>query len=152
MEIDNFNYNKAISQLMIFRRYMADNNARRKDLIENFLILLSPFAPCIAEELWSCISNDSQNKSIFDCNWPKYQDNMLHDNQLTIAVQVNGKVTDESEIREVVIFAKKNVSVKLAKDGTFQEEILLDAGEKTFRIKAIDVYQNEKVETITVSR
>lgn len=115
-DIEKLEYNTAISQLMILRREMADNNARRKDLLENLLILLSPFAPFITEELWEQIGH--KDETIFDQSWPKYEDAMLVDNSIKMAVQVNGKVRGQIEIPrdmdkgEVEKIALENETVK----------------------------------------
>ena len=50
--------------------------------------LVSPFAPHIAEELWSLLGNST---SVFDSGWPSYDEALIIDDRVTMAVQVNGK-------------------------------------------------------------
>lgn len=56
---------------------------------EKFAIMLHPFAPHLAEELWQMIGKAT---SIFEAAWPEYDEFMLVDDEVTIAVQVNGKL------------------------------------------------------------
>jgi leucyl-tRNA synthetase len=57
-----------------------------------YLILISPFAPHIAEELWH---NLGHKKSIFLEKWPKYDPKLVEEKEINIVVQVNGKVRDQ---------------------------------------------------------
>ena len=66
-----------------------------RDVIERFLILLSPFAPHLAEELWQKIGN---SKSIFLKKWPKYDSKLIKEEMITLVIQVNGKVRDKIEV------------------------------------------------------
>ncbi len=56
---------------------------------EKFAILLHPFAPHMAEELYQSLEKTT---SIYDASWPEYDEFMLVDDEVTIAVQVNGKL------------------------------------------------------------
>ena len=86
-DIDVFGFNTAISQLMIFVNELNTKEYISKDTFEKLTILLAPFAPHLAEELWSELWNQS---SIFHQGvWPKYDEKYLVDDVLTIAVQVN---------------------------------------------------------------
>ncbi len=88
-DLENLKFNTAISSLMILVNEME--KADRISLItyQTSLILLSPFAPHIAEELWSQLS---EKKSIFLAPWPKYDKKKIVAESVNIAVQVNGKV------------------------------------------------------------
>ena len=63
---------------------------------ETFLKLLAPFAPHMTEELW-CREDDHLGKSIHLEDWPKYDENKIKDERVTIMVQVNGKVRAQFE-------------------------------------------------------
>ncbi|NBI05711.1 leucine--tRNA ligase [Senegalia massiliensis] len=93
-----FNFNTAISAIMELVndtnkfRESKDNENKNKLLskaIENIVVLLAPFSPYIAEELWSMIGND---KSVHSVNWPKYDEKALIKDEVEIVIQVNGKV------------------------------------------------------------
>lgn len=59
-----------------------------KDIIETMTILLAPFVPHAASEIWEQYGHDG---SIFDETWPEYDEDMLVENTVQIAVQINGK-------------------------------------------------------------
>ncbi len=88
-------YNTAISQLMIHSNSWAtcENISRQEYMI--FLQLLAPFAPHLAEELWS--KNEGQN-SVHQSNWPKFDEQYLVVNSVTLGVQVNGRLRGSIEI------------------------------------------------------
>lgn len=114
-DIDVFGFNTAISQLMIFVNELNTKEYISKDTFEKLTILLAPFAPHLAEELWSELWNQS---SIFHQGvWPKYDEKYLVDDILTIAVQVNWKVrwtieiSPDSTQEQVFAMAKENEKI-----------------------------------------
>lgn len=114
-DIDVFGFNTAISQLMIFVNELNTKEYISEDTFEKLTILLAPFAPHLAEELWSELWNQS---SIFHQGvWPKYDEKYLVDDVLTIAVQVNWKVrwtieiSPDSTQEEVFAMAKENEKI-----------------------------------------
>lgn len=114
-DIDVFGFNTAISQLMIFVNELNTKEYISKDTFEKLIILLAPFAPHLAEELWSELWNQS---SIFHQGvWPKYDEKYLVDDVLTIAVQVNWKVrwtveiSPDSTQEQVFAMAKENEKI-----------------------------------------
>jgi leucyl-tRNA synthetase len=89
-DIREYKFNTALSALMILiNEGLPTDTEFQKDWKEWFTILLHPFAPHMAEELWSMLVNSS---SIYDQKWPEYDEFMLIDDEVTIAVQVNGKL------------------------------------------------------------
>ncbi len=89
-DILEYKFNTAISTLMILLN--AGIPTDPEFIVEwkqNFIIMLHPFAPHMAEELWNIMGN---NCSIYDQKWPEYEEWMLIDDEVTIAVQVNGKL------------------------------------------------------------
>lgn len=110
-DIENLRFNTAISQLMILRNsfYRVEEEEAEQHLVGNtkvgvsgisgriisksdfkkFLILLAPFAPHIAEELWTQLGS---KKSIFAEKWPEYDPALVKDEIITLIVQINGKV------------------------------------------------------------
>ncbi len=89
-DIDGFRFNTAISQLMILVNHLMDCTTITKKTFEDLVILVSPFAPHLAEELREQMGNAY---SIFTkATWPEYEENYLVADTITIAVQINGKV------------------------------------------------------------
>ena len=90
-DIESFNFNTAISAMMIFVNEISKHEKLPKSAMERFLVILSPFAPHIAEELWARLGHA---ESIFLSEWPKFNPEMIKDKEVNIVVQVNGKVRD----------------------------------------------------------
>lgn len=112
-DIEAMRYNTAISQLMILVNEMNKEESLSITSYKLLITLLSPFAPHIAEELWSELRN---KESIFKSDWPKYDSNLIQDETITIAVQVNGKLRDtfdipadlsEEEIKKLAVTSEK---------------------------------------------
>jgi leucyl-tRNA synthetase len=94
-DLDALRFNTAISQLMIFTNdaYKADRLPRAA--MENFVQMLSPLAPHLAEELWQLLGH---NESITYAAWPAYDEAWTVDAEVEIVVQVNGKIVQRSTI------------------------------------------------------
>jgi leucyl-tRNA synthetase len=88
-DVEALRFNTAISQMMIFvnEAYKAEK-LPRKDL-EAFVLLLAPFAPHMAEELWSRLGHPA---SLAYAPWPAYDEALTQDAEVELAVQVNGKL------------------------------------------------------------
>jgi leucyl-tRNA synthetase len=93
-DIENFKFNTAVSGLMIFMNEAFKEGIPKEDY-KKFLQILSPFAPHITEELWSMLG---EKKSINLAAWPAWDENLVKDAELKIAVQINGKVRSEITI------------------------------------------------------
>ncbi|MCM8768247.1 MAG: leucine--tRNA ligase [Candidatus Omnitrophica bacterium] len=93
--LEGFKFNTAISSFMEFLNFALTAERIKAgfclETVERFLILLSPFAPHLAEELWEKTNHQS---SIFTAKWPDYDRSLLEAETVEIAVQVNGKVRD----------------------------------------------------------
>ncbi|OPG96551.1 leucine--tRNA ligase [Chryseobacterium mucoviscidosis] len=94
-DMEHLRFNTAISQLMIFINdaYKADTLSR--EAMENFVQLLSPLAPHMAEELWSRLGHEG---GISYVAWPEYDESMTVDAEVEIVVQVNGKIVTRATI------------------------------------------------------
>lgn len=88
-------FNTAISQMMIFVNEAMAARAVGLDSARAFLRILSPFAPHIAEELWSRLS---QAGFVCQAEWPSYDAALCEDDEIVIVVQVNGKRRDELRV------------------------------------------------------
>ncbi|MGB4833885.1 MAG: leucine--tRNA ligase, partial [Candidatus Moraniibacteriota bacterium] len=94
-DIEAFKFNTAISSLMILVNEMEKAPALPVTSYRSLLILLAPFAPHIAEELWSGLG---EKKSVFLAAWPKYDPRQIREETKIIGVQVNGKVRGTIEL------------------------------------------------------
>ncbi len=108
-DIEELAFNTAISQMMIFVNEYSRLNKRSKFALEQFVLLLSPFAPHIAEELWQRLGHE--NTLAYEV-WPHYQEELTQDPEVSLAIQINGKVrgkitvsaaTDEEAIKETAL-------------------------------------------------
>jgi leucyl-tRNA synthetase len=106
-DIGQFKFNTAISALMIFLN-QAEKEGLTQESYKLFLQLLAPFAPHLAEELWSVHAHP---ESIHATTWPVYDPQLATDTEVTIGVQINGKVrgditvspeATEDEVMEIV--------------------------------------------------
>lgn len=90
-DIESFSFNTAISAMMMLLNEMEKASAISREHYETLLKLLAPFAPHITEELWHDIGNAD---SIHLSEWPIFDETKIVASEITIAVQVNGKVRD----------------------------------------------------------
>jgi len=95
-DIESMRFNTAISAMMILTNEMEKKeNLSQKDF-KSFLQILSPFAPHVTEELWHGLG---EKKSVNLSTWPKWDESLLMDEEIKIALQVNGKVRAELVIQ-----------------------------------------------------
>ena len=103
---DTFSFNTVISGFMENTNKITDLAKKQggidKDTLKTMTILIAPFAPHIAEELWEGLG---ETTSVFEATWPEVDENALKETTMEIVVQINGKVK-----------AKINVDVTLDKD------------------------------------
>jgi leucyl-tRNA synthetase len=91
-DIETFGFNTAISAMMIFVNHLGKQQVKPKQVVENFILILSPFAPHIAEELWEKLGH---TESLAYQNWPLYDTELVKEKEIELAVQVNGKIKDK---------------------------------------------------------
>ena len=94
-DIENLHFNTAVSQLMIYSNHMQKCDSISKNLIKELVIIIAPFVPHLAEELWSILGNKD---SISYQEWPSYDESLIQLDNVTIAVQVNGKLRANIEV------------------------------------------------------
>jgi leucyl-tRNA synthetase len=90
-DIESFGFNTAISAMMIFVNHLGKEAVRPKPVVEKFVLILAPFAPHIAEELWQRLGHTD---SLAYEPWPEYDAELIKEKEIEIAVQVNGKIRD----------------------------------------------------------
>ncbi|MBR3348452.1 MAG: leucine--tRNA ligase, partial [Solobacterium sp.] len=88
-DIDTLNFNTAISQMMIFVNECYKAEKVNRDMIVNFIKVLSPIAPHVCEEIYHAYTNED---TLAYAKWPSYSEEALEQRKVEIAVQVNGKV------------------------------------------------------------
>ena len=98
-DIENLSFNTAISAMMILANHLASlENNIPKEPVQNLIIMLSPFAPHLAEECYAILTTSSEKnsseekKSIAYVPWVTWDDDKCQDATVTVAIQVNGKV------------------------------------------------------------
>ncbi len=108
-DIEGLNFNTAISQLMIFVNAFLTADLKPRPAMESFVLLLSPFAPHLAEELWERLGH---GRSLAYEPWPSYDSAKIASERVEIVVQINGKVrskfhvpvdTDEAALKPIVL-------------------------------------------------
>jgi leucyl-tRNA synthetase len=94
-DLDGMRFNTAISALMVFVNEAMTWEIKPAALLRDFLILLQPFAPHLAEELWEKLQGSGfTSGSLSYAAWPKFDPSLLVETTLDIPVQVNGKLRD----------------------------------------------------------
>lgn len=108
-DIEAFSYNTSISAFMICVGELANLKCRNKELLKTLVVLIAPFAPHIAEELWETFG---EKGSVCDAHWPTYNEEFLVENTVKLGVAFNGKNrfemqfaadADNNTIQEAVI-------------------------------------------------
>jgi len=99
-DLDHLRFNTAISALMVFINEAMTWETKPRAVLRDFLILLQPFAPHLAEELFARLTAGSQPQPVTAAYqpWPKFDPALLVENTLEIPVQVNGKLRDVIQV------------------------------------------------------
>lgn len=99
-DIETLGFNTAISTLMIYTNSITNianaNKPIPREALETLILLVSPFAPHLAEECWSILGHDS---SISLAPWPQFDETYCVDTMVNVVVQVNGKVRGKVEVK-----------------------------------------------------
>ncbi|MDR1897153.1 MAG: leucine--tRNA ligase [Prevotellaceae bacterium] len=93
-DIESFSFNTSVSAFMICVNELTDLKCNKKAILEPLTIILSPFAPHIAEELWHLAGNAT---SIVKASFPEYDDNLLIENSFEYPISFNGKTRFKME-------------------------------------------------------
>jgi len=94
-DLDDLKFNTAISQLMICVNDLVKLDRRPKSLIEPLVLILSPFAPHLAEEIWNRLGHA---ETLAYVTWPAWDESLVAEDVVTVAVQVNGKLRSTLEL------------------------------------------------------
>lgn len=115
-DIENFKFNTAIAGLMEFVNAIYQTGAD-KEVFSNLLIMLSPIVPHFSEELWESVGN---KESILKAKWPLYDQKLLIEENITIVIQVNGKIRSKIEVSSDI------------SEGALRERVLAEEKVKTW--------------------
>ena len=88
-DIEHFSYNTSISAFMICVNELGGLKCTKRAILEPLVIVLAPFAPHIAEELWHELGHET---TVCDAQWPAYEEKYLVENTANYAISFNGKV------------------------------------------------------------
>jgi len=121
-DIESFGFNTAISAMMIFTNHLSKQSLRPKSVLEKFILILAPFAPHIAEELWQRLGHTS---TLAYEPWPEYDKELIKEKEIELAVQVNGKIRDrivvsadldQEQIKQKALSCKKVIAAMAGRD------------------------------------
>ena len=87
-DIEVFSYNTSIPAFMIAVGELAQQKCTSREVLQQVVVLLAPFAPHIAEELWHTLGN---NATVCDAQWPQYDEQYLKEDSQTLSISFNGK-------------------------------------------------------------
>ena len=87
-DIEKFSYNTSISAFMITVGELAQQKCRNKQVLQQLVVLIAPFAPHIAEELWHALGNES---TVCDAKWPEFKAEYLVESEVQLTISFNGK-------------------------------------------------------------
>ncbi|MHC4226610.1 MAG: leucine--tRNA ligase [Planctomycetota bacterium] len=127
-DIESFGFNTAISAMMIFVNHLVKQTVVSKSAVEKLVLILAPFAPHIAEELWEKLGHA---ESLAYESWPEYDKELVKEKEIELAVQVNGKVKDRivvaanADVKWIEEEAQKLEKVKAAMGGKPARKIIV---------------------------
>ena len=115
-DIDNFSFNTSVAQFMICINELGAQNCRSKEILDQILVLLAPFAPHITEELWSALGNEG---FIADAKWPVYDASKLVESTKLYPISINGKTRTNLEFP--LDMSKEEIEKNVLADETVQK-------------------------------
>ena len=88
-DLDGMRFNTAIAAMMELTNHLTPLPARPRSVLEPFVLLLSPFAPHLAEELWRALGHKD---TLAYEPWPEFDSSLAKEEEIEVPVQINGKV------------------------------------------------------------
>jgi len=137
-DIEAFKFNTAVSSMMIYLNELETPETVSKQDFEKFLKLLAPFAPHVTEELWKRLGHSS---SIHLESWPEYDEKLIAEEKVGVAIQINGKTRAVIELGQEI--SEKEAINKALADEKVQQHI---AGKEVNKI----IYVPGKIVSILV--
>jgi len=108
-DTERYSFNTAVSTFMICVNELADLKCNKKEILQQVLILLTPYAPHISEELWASLGNDG---SVLDASFPNFDASYIAESDKEYPVSINGRVrtnisislsATEEEVKELIM-------------------------------------------------
>ena len=87
-DIEQFSYNTSVSAFMICVNELSNLKCNKKEILEQLVITLAPFAPHVCEELWDTLGHET---SVCDAAWPAYNEEYLKEDTINYTISFNGK-------------------------------------------------------------
>ncbi|MBN2590851.1 MAG: leucine--tRNA ligase [Sedimentisphaerales bacterium] len=121
-DVESFGFNTAISAMMILVNHLSKLDTVPKKAVEQIVLILAPFAPHIAEELWQTLGHS--DTLVYE-PWPQYDKELIKEKEIELAIQVNGKIkdkivvpadTDEKQIKQKALSSEKVVAAMAGKE------------------------------------
>jgi leucyl-tRNA synthetase len=116
-DTEGLQYNTAIAAMMEYVNELREQGVGggSRELLEPLVIMLAPYAPHIAEELWEALGGGrGHNTSVFEATWPAYDERLASAGDVEIAVQVNGKLRSRLTVPRGM--AEKDVLTRVLAD------------------------------------
>jgi leucyl-tRNA synthetase len=126
-DTETLQYNTAISAMMEYVNELREQGAGSRELIQPLVIMLAPYAPHIAEELWTVVGGDT---SVFEARWPAHDERLASAGDVEIAVQVNGKLRSRLTVprgmaeKDVIARVLADEAVKKFVDGNAVKKVI----------------------------
>ena len=87
-DIEAFSYNTAVPAFMIAVGELAQQKCQSRQVLETLVVLVAPFTPFVAEELWEKLGHEG---TVFDAHWPEFREEHLKEDTVTLGISFNGK-------------------------------------------------------------
>ncbi|MFT3846768.1 MAG: class I tRNA ligase family protein [Lacibacter sp.] len=110
-DTERFSFNTAVSTFMIAVNELSDLKCSKKEILEQLLIMLTPYAPHVSEELWGLLGNSG---SILDASFPKFEEKYVKESAKAYPVAINGKT--RTEITLALDITQQEVEAIVLKD------------------------------------
>ena len=128
-DIEQLEFNTAIARMMEFTNYFMKQPVRPRSAMESFVLLLSPFAPHIAEELWQLLGHDG---ALAYEPWPELDEAAIQEETVEVVVQIQGKV--RSKVRVQAGASKDDLETAARKDPRVADRI---AGKEVVKVVVV---------------
>jgi leucyl-tRNA synthetase len=113
-DIERFSFNTCVSTFMICANTLGDLKCGSREVLEPLTVLIAPFAPHIAEELWHQLGHEG---SVCDAQWPEYDPKMLVEDTVKYPVQFNGKMRFTIDLPAACTQEEAVAAVKASAEG-----------------------------------
>jgi leucyl-tRNA synthetase len=115
-DIESYSFNTSVSSFMICVNELATLNCHKRAVLQELVLLLSPYAPHITEELWTALGN--QSGTVSTAEFPKFNPNFLIEAVFEYPIQINGKV------RTTISFAIDRATIEIEREVLADETVL----------------------------